>query len=380
MALGALAAATALLGACRPARPRVRCELGAEHLLGASFGPVFDDVAVARTGRGALALWSAREGTFAQPLGVKGAPSSGSRRLGPPCRGGLAATRAGDGVMVACLEPARLADEKAGAVMLLTLDAQGRVERRQPVGTAGPESEGVAVARLGARTLVAWQDAEIGRQRVWLAALGAPPMTPHVISQPGTFASGPALLADGSRVLVSWAELWRGDRAGFLHGRIELDDGRGAPHHVAATRWADPWPALARDGRGVVVGFRDLRPPRQHTGLFLARVGGDLEPTGEAVRAGRANGRGRPSLLPCERGLLTLAPRSFGHDVLIGLDRFDGALVHQGIERQVYEYGIDFTHAGAACMGDHAIALVAEQATVRRPRPHLRTFDVRCKE
>lgn len=359
-----------------------RCELGNEHVVGETGGNQFDGIALVASGDGgAIAVWSAHEGTFARALSRDGAPSGEARRIDARCDGGVAAVRDRGEIVVACLRRGQDAAQKKGGVVVLRATPDGRVRSRRFLEGAGPESRGIDVALFERRPVVVWQSASPAQQEIWLAELGRGDEPPRVVSSPGALvASGPSLFADEERFLVTWAEGWSGAGRAF-EGHTLVHDGRGAPREVAPLSFGDARPSLVRDARSLILAFRDERPPGTRSGLYLQRVGRQLRPIGEPVRVGRANGEGGPSVLACEHALVTVAPRTFGRwDVLVGINRIDPERFEKReLERQVYEYGSDFALARGACRDDGALLLVAERGTTTRPTARVRAMPLACR-
>ncbi len=132
-------------------------------------------------------------------------------------------------------------------------------------------------------------------------------------------------------------------------------------------------------GAEFFVGFRDIRPPFRKSGLYLQRLGQRLRTVGEARRAGRANGRGRPCLQSCAGNLFGASPRTWSRDFIIGVNLFDPQFQQRIRERQVYEFGHRFNDVVTACTGEGLVLLVAEERTMETPHPRLATVTLRCQ-
>jgi hypothetical protein len=375
----AVAAAVAVAG-CGDPEPR-GCELGFEETLATADGPSFDDVALVRAPGGEmLALFSDRAGLHALGLDAEGRGRGQPRRIGPACPGGIAARAGRDAWVVACV--GRSDAHHDDGVTLIELDGALATRRTRAFGVAGRDSRGVDV-EIGAEGLiVAWHDGTPGAYRTWIAELpwsaGNEEPVPRLLSAERVAGGAPSLLRHGRVVLAAWSESWF-DEAGAPAGQVVVGDGRGAPRQIADTRFAEPWPVLARERGAVLIGFRDERPPAPRAALYVQRLSETLQPRGEPVRVGLANALGRPYLLACHHGLVSVAPRRYGaRDVLIGVHRLDARLERMGQERQIYEHGNDFSFAGAVCTRTGLQLLAAERGTAARPVAHVRTMSATC--
>lgn len=330
---------------------------------------------------GALAVWSDRTGTFARLVDHAGRPTTEARRLGPPCDGGVAATRSGPRWVVGCLR--RAVPEKAdgGGVTLLALDDALELVERKSFGRAGRYSAGVDVASDGEHEWIAWHDGTPGDHAAWVVRVGndGGSSEPWRVSREGIAAGAPSVVVYDGGPVVAWAETWFGDD-GYLVGQVLVSDTRAAPTEVEVIIHEDPRPVLAIDQRGLLVGWRDEMPAGTLPRLVLARLGDDLTPRGEPRVVGRANGAGGPQLLECDGAVVTVAPRTYGRwEVLVGINRMDAALDRLTVERQIYEYGVDFSLAAAACAGEHVLLLAAERGNTTHPDVSIRTATIDCR-
>lgn len=358
------------------------CAFGEDHVIGTTGGALFDGIDLAMDHDRALAVWSDRAGLFARLVEGHGRPLGDAHRLGPPCDGGVADARSPGGWWVACLRRAVPEKDAPGGVTLFALDDSLALRREHTFGRAGRYSTGVALAPDGDGVWVAWHDGTPGDHVAWLARVGAEqaPGEPWRVSRTGLAAGAPDVVVEDGEPVVAWAETWFGDD-GYLVGQVLVSDGRAAPSEVAVIIHEDPRPVLLEDGDGgLLVGWRDEQPAGTHPRLILQRLGTDHRPVGEPQIVGRANGLGRPYLLECEDAITTVAPRTYGHwDVLVGINRMDAHLERLSVERQIYEYGVDFSLAAAACTGDHLLLLAAERGNTAHPRVRIRTGTLDCR-
>lgn len=383
MRLAALVLVTLGAAGCEASQPAAvgtPCAFGEEHVLAEARGGLFFGVDLVLDGEHGRVFWSDRSGSWVRDVGDTGRPTGPATRLGPGCDGGLDAARSSDGWLLACLRREVPEAGKAGHVEVLHLDAAARVVSRASLGPAGRYSDGVSLDLDGGVPVVAWHDGTPGAHRVWLARVEVGErVEPQLVSRPGVAAGAPTVRVVDGRAVVVWAET-RFDANGYLVGQVLLSDLHGAPREVAVIIHDDARPVLGEDEDGLLVAYRDEAPAGTLARLFVRRMADGLTPTGEPVSVGRANGIGRATLVACEGALTTVAPRSYGrHEVLVGINRLDEELRHRHPERQIYEYGTDFSLAAADCADEHTLIVVAERGHTARPIAQLRTATLDCE-
>ena len=354
------------------------CQLGDEHEVARTSGKDFDAIDLVATGNRAIAFWSVAGGLFAQALDAHGASVGQRVRLGVRCDGGFGAVAARDGAEVACLlHPTRGKHEQPGGLVLHSIDRALRVTRTRLLGGAGPQSEGVALARGDAGLAVAWHDGAPDAHRIWWASLADGAEPPRVISEHGRMAQAPAMATRGGRTALAWAENWI--ERGELASRLVIWDGRSAPRTLLEHAHVAAMPQLFPLGASLALGYRDRTGAGAKTGLYLAKVGARGDALGRAVRAGRADGVGRPALQACMDGVVAATPRTYGGDYFVGINWFDHRLEKSRGEQQFYEDAHAFTHVSAACFGAHALLLIAEFPQLQRDTTALRAAPYRCR-
>ncbi len=356
------------------------CELSSQQRLENLERGRYSGLALLQTQSGLFALWSRPDGTYVRALDPNGVPSAPRRRIGSTCEGGLDAAMSDGGVALACMIAPQPAQAKPGGLFVLSLSHEMQIIRRIRVADVGLHANGVTIDHHADGWIVAWNDGHVGGPRVWRADLGAELQAnaePQMLSSPRVSAGMPHLYVDAGRALISWAETWQ--RRGGVGGHVVVDDGQQLPQEVAETRFAFPTPSVSRDQGGLFVGFRDIRPPFRKSGLYLQRLGQRLRTVGEARRAGRANGRGRPCLQSCAGNLFGASPRTWSRDFIIGVNLFDPQFQQRIRERQVYEFGHRFNDVVTACTGEGLVLLVAEERTMETPHPRLATVTLRCQ-
>jgi hypothetical protein len=365
------------LGACGD-RAAPSCRLGAEHEVARVVARDFDGVALVPVGEGAVAVWSIASGLFVRAVDEEGRPGGAPVRLGERCEGGLAALADEAEIDVACLVlPRRGKHHEPGAVLVHRLDAGLRVVRTESVGGAGAQSEGVALAR-GARGLeLAWHDGSPDAQRVMWSARGESFAEPRALSEADRIAQAPSMLSVGGRAVVVWAESFAGDKE--FESRVVAWNGSGAPRTLLERAHVAAMPQLFVVGDALGLGYRHRADGRGKTGLYLAKVAPDLSRLAPAVRAGRADGIGRPTLEPCMGGLLAATPRTYGGDYFVGVNWFDDSLRRARGEQQFYEDSHAFTRVAGACLKAQALLLIAEFPQLHRNTAALRAVSYRCR-
>jgi hypothetical protein len=356
----------------------VFCQLGEEHEVARTSAKDFDAIELVATEGRAIAFWSAAGGLFAQGLDAHGAAVGARVRLGVRCEGGFDAVAAGDGAELACLlHPTRGKHEQPGGLLLHSIDAALRVTRTRSIGGAGTQSEGVALARGAAGLEVAWHDGAPDAHRIWWASLGESAEAPRVVSQHSRMAQAPAIATRGGRTVLAWAENWI--ERGELASRLVIWDGRASPRTLLEHAHVAAMPQLFPLGGGLALGYRDRAGAGAKTGLYLAKVRGRGDALGRAVRAGRADGVGRPALQPCMDGVVAATPRTYGGDYFVGINWLDQGLERSRGEQQFYEDAHAFTQVSAACFGAHALLLIAEFPQLQRDTTALRAAPYRCR-
>lgn len=325
---------------------------------------------------GALALWSDRGGLYARPVDAEGAPSAEARRLGPPCPGGLAATRDGERVVVGCVQPGDPDRDRAGEVLLL--DGDGAT-----LGQLGPiraRSEGVSLDAHDGRVAIAYRDADTSSARALLAELRGDELSEAtVISQPDTSAGAPSVrFVDGQRV-VAWTESWyeRNRETGHLLVQRQGDPPRpslGVSELHVATQ-------LAVDGERAIVTLRDRRPRNASYRSFTGHLDEDLRLEERNLHSpSRADAQdGLPQVLRCGEHRYSVATRRSSRGVtMVTLRRLGEDLDRAEDEHQIYEYHRRFPLAVGACVQDRLLVLVGERQTERQPVPRLSTYSLEC--
>jgi hypothetical protein len=371
-----LSATLFVLGACQGAARKQFCQLGAEHEVARTLAKQIDAIELATFAQGAVALWSVPSGLYARKLDAEGQAQSDAVRLGVRCEGGVAALADAGALVVACLvHPSHGKDVELGGVAVSRVTPELALSSSTWIGTAGGLSEGVSLARGKHGLELVWHDGSPEAQRVMWASLDAPAKSPMVLSEPGRLAAAPSISVRGGDTVMAWAENWlEGDE---LRSRIVFWDRRGAPRtlvplvHFAAT------PQLVSFGERLVLGFRE-RHGGQKTGLYLAPVPGSEGRAQTPARVGRADGVGRPVLLPCMDGIVAATPRTYGGDYFVGINWLDADLERGRGEQQFYEDAHAFTQVAAACTSTHALMLIAEFPQLQRESAALRAVSYHC--
>lgn len=374
----ALVALGCLPGCGEGAAADAYCQLGVEHEIARTSAKDFDAIALVPFGHGAVALWSAAGGLFAQSMDEQGAPSGMRVRVGVRCEGGFDALTERGGIAVACLlHPTRGKHDQPGGVLLHRLDAALQVTRTRLVGGAGPQSEGVTLARGADGLELAWHDGSPDVQRVFWASLADGAEPPREVSETGRMAQAPTLASSHGTTALAWAENWI-DR-GQLASRLVIWDRRSPPRTLLQDAHVAAMPKLFALGDGLALGYRDRTGEGAKTGLYLATAGKRGEKLGRAVRVGRADGVGRPALEACMGGVVVATPRTYGGDYFVGINWLDQSLGRPRGEQQFYEDAHAFTQVSATCLGTHALLLIAEFPQLQHDSTALRAAPYRCR-
>jgi hypothetical protein len=362
---------------CRPDPPV--CRFGREHVIFESTTTAFDDVAVAQLATHTLAVFSDATGLYARKLDMRGAPRSAVVRLGPRCNAGVSAAASGKEFTIACARGASNALAADGGVVAYTLDEQLQIARQQQFGRVGQHSHGVALALDAAGPVISWQDAALNGARIWLAG---PVLAPSVLSEPSWDGAAPGLASRSGRLYATWSETRLAGKV--VESRVRmLGLGSGAqaasPSTLVTTRDDAPSPELVATAAGSWLAFRDQRRlGRKKTGLYLLRLDSGGHALGAPVRAGRADGVGRPLLRACLGGLVTATPRTFAGDYFVGVVRADPQLRVLSGEQQFYEDSHEFAQVAAACVREHMLLLVAERGRLDAGSAALRSVTFSC--
>jgi hypothetical protein len=355
---------------CDSAAQEVRLEVLAQHAVAEGAAP-FHDVALVGAGAHLTALWSDASGLHARRGGPGGVPDGPAMRIGPPCRGGLDAL-GGDGtVWVSCLRPG---DD--GAALHALAPLTGEV-RSWALGPAGRDGRGIALVTAGEHLHAIWHDGTPGAWRIRHGRVNPSKGTAHErpLSEASVTAEAPSLVAHRGRLLAAWMETTiEGNRP---RGRIVLSRVGEVPRPVADVHWAHPMPRLATDARGVLLAYRDARADHSRPELYLQRIAPSLKAKGSAKRIARADGPGTPRIVRCGERLLTVAPRTWDRQRLIGVAPLGPDLTRTGREELLHELGIGYAHADATCTEKGLLLLVAEWGNGGRHRPRLRAHLLR---
>lgn len=326
---------------------------------------------------GSTLLWSSPEGLWIRPLETDGAPRGPAVRVDAPCDGGLDAAPTDEGLVVACL---RRPTEKGGGAALLLEIREGRLRRRAVLGPAGRDARGIDLAPDGEGWAAAWHDGVPGAWAVWLARVTGdlvPEAEPRLLSSPRTAAGRPALARGEGALWVVWSESWL--EAGFPHGQIVVWPGRGVPRRVLEVDVLEPSPVLHWDGRAATLFFRDLRRPSRRVGLFAQRLDERWRPTGAAVRVGRSDAAQPFQVLSCADALVTVTPRSWDGDLLVGVNLLDTRLRKRVPEQQIYEWAARFATAAARCSDDTLLLVAGEQSRAPDVTVAAHALTLRCR-
>lgn len=383
----ALAAIVFLLGQQRDNRA-LRCRFGPEHRVFDSRQKLFDAVAVvAVRDKKSIAFWSDADGLYSRTLNKNGKVVGRALRIDSRCRGGIAAVADNAMVYLACLRHSDSAGEArqldvdsehpSGFIAFYILDENLEIKSNLTVGEAGALSKGVSLAVNRKGACVVWHDGTPSVQSVWLAEIkGGSVTTPRVISRNKGLAGAPSVLRVGEKNKVVWAETWvEGED---LEGEIMLSDGMSAPYSLIAVHYHAAVPQLVQLGTETVLAFRDQRKPSEPPGIYVVRLGDDDRIVGELVRIARADTEESPSFSACFDGVVSAAPRTYGHDRMVGVNWFDASLSKLGGEQQFCEDTREFSLAASVCVDSRALILIAERGSSTQEYTSIRSATFWC--
>ncbi len=382
-----LAAVVLLLGQHRENRA-LRCRFGQEYRIFNSRQKLIDAVeVVAPEGEKPIAFWSDASGLFGRLLDRDGKAFGRAFRIDSRCRGGLDAVVDKATIYLACLRRSNPAgdahqsdvdsEQPNGFVALYAFDRNLEVESNRRVGEAGALSRGVSVAvnRHGVR--VVWHDgSRLGQSVRFTEIKDGQVMPPRVISRNKGLAGAPFILRDSEEDKIVWAETWvEGED---LEGEIMLSDGKSAPYSLVDVHYHAAVPQLVQLSGETVLGFRDQRKPSDPPGIYVARLGDDDRIVGELVRIARADTEEPPSLSACFEGVVAAAPRTYGHDRMVGVNWFDASLSKLGGEQQFCEDTREFSLASSICIDSRALILIAERGSSTQEYTSIRSATFWC--
>jgi hypothetical protein len=377
LAFGLVLAASA--AGCDAFRGPRSCRLGDEHVVQLTRAKEIDAIAVVALAASTFAFWSEPDGAFGRALDGEGKPVGAVVRLGSRCAGGLAAAAdtARGSLVLACSAHAEAGS--AGAVRVLRLDRGLRVHGAHELAAIGAQSEGLGVVIVGGRLHVVWHDGSAEVQRVWWATLDADDRVvdaPRALSDPARIASAPSLAAQRGGSVATWSERFMEGEA--LRTTVVRWDAKAGLRTLLAQANVSAMPQLVSLDQRLVLAVRD-RPRDAKIGLYVSFVDEQRLGVDALVRVGRADGVGRPALEPCMGGLVSATPRTYGGDYFIGFNWLDAALRRTRGEQQFYEDSHAFTQVAAACLGPHAVLLIAEFPQLLRETAALRALPYRCE-
>lgn len=376
----ALALLLAPLGAgCDAFRGVPSCRLGDEHVVQLTTAKEIDAIALVALGAGTFAFWSEPDGVFGRELDGEGKPVGAVVKLGARCGGGLAALASAERGVVTLACSTHPAAGAAGAVRVLRIDRALRVRSIRELAPVGAQSEGLGLATIAGRLHVVWHDGSAEAQRVWWAVLDASDRmseAPRALSDPARIASTPSIAAQRGRSVATWSERFVDGDA--LRTTVVRWDASAGVRTVLERANMAAMPQLVTVGERLVLAVRD-RPRDAKIGLYVTFVGEQRPRPADLVRVGRADGVGRPALVPCMGGLVSATPRTYGGDYFIGFNWLDPELRRSRGEQQFYEDSHAFTQVAAACRETHAVLLIAEFPQLLRDTAALRALPYRCE-
>lgn len=352
-----------------------RCELLPAHVVRSAEAPRFDSVALDVRGEVRLAAWSERAGLFARRLAPHGAPDGAEVRIGERCQGGVALALTEEGALIGCVRPN--GDEDASEVALYTLDEALSVKDTRSLGRAGRDGRGIAVARDGARTYVAYSEGLVGAHTVRRILLEGDHTEDRVVSRPGRAGSEPSLFVDKGAVHAVFTETDYDAPAQPVVNIVAVDEHENT-RTLRKVNVPNPSPSLTRDDRGLVLTYRDRVGSDRRAELYALRLHDDLTKAGEPVKVGRANTEGAPRLFVCGTWRLGLLPREYADERYVAIHALGPRLENLSGGHQFYANSREFVLASGACAGEELLFLAGEQKSPADRGVDLMAMRFRC--
>lgn len=357
------------------------CSLSPAQEVTRAPGLRFDDIAVASADGKSWVAFSHAEGLFVRSLNEAGAARGEPKRIGEPCRGGLAMTTGGGRTFVACSRPAE-SNEQA-ALVLMQLGADGQKLRERTLGSVGRDGAAVTLAATPTRLLIAYHDGSVG---AYAARLVSVPLTgdlsdvtpQQTLLSDLTYAAGPPAIATrGEHWLAAFSETRYGNDG--ARTRLMLRSDTQSARTLRESLIVDPLPSVGWDEKSAWIAYRDRSLKNPKPELFAARLTSTLKLSGKPSAVGRANSDGPPSLFACGKQLIALLPREYASERYIGVHALDTNLANLGAGHQYYANSRDFVLARGTCAGGQALILAAERKAPAEPGAALVAMRFRCE-
>jgi hypothetical protein len=352
------------------------CRLDEAHVVAEASELAFDAVDVVRTDESIVAAWSVAGGLFTRLLAADGRPLSEPIRAGERCRGGVSLGARPAGAWLACSRPNE--QEDASALVLYPLDAKGRASEALTLDSVGRDGKGVVVRQRSDEALVAFHDGHVGAYGVRLSRVKDGNVRTEVLSRAAVPAYEPDLLITNDRFTVVFAETKFLSLTKSQTRIMAVAEGSEA-RAVREVNVPDPAPALAFDGKSLIMTFRALPPRENKPELYAARLTKNLAVVGEPRQVGRANSDGAPSLLACKQQDFALLPREYATERYIAVHALDSALENRGNGHQFYATDRDFVLSRGACVDDKLLLVAAERAKVSEPLVRMVGMTFACR-
>ena len=255
-------------------------------------------------------------------------------------------------------------DGRAGGAHVTVLSG-GESQKVSRVGSAGEYASRISLAADGDRIAVAWHEGDLGGSKIFVAALD--PETLEVIStrevEDGAVA-GVDIAFGEEGGMIAWSRTAHDGveprslvRAAVLDGDLD----RGRPRTIAACRHLDPQPSLvAMAGGEFGLAYRDDDDEDMRPEYYFVRLDARGEPVGKSARISRADGFTGPELAAVDSLVYGAVIRSFQHNLLVGLNRFDEFGRKLGGEFQIYADKSDFVRVAMATNDDEILLVYGE--------------------
>lgn len=233
------------------------------------------------------------------------------------------------------------------------------------VGAAGVFASSISLVARGKSLVAAWHEGDPESSRIRLASVDPETLlVTGVKSMPVTgTGAGPSLAANEGKVLISWIEIVRRKkesvariRTAILGDGLEIDN----LNTVAECRFLDCAPSLAVVGERFGIAYRDDADDDGKPEFYFMMIDSDGKPAGSPARISRADGFQGPLITYGDPLVFSAAIRSYQHNFLVGLNRFDRKGVKKGGEFQIYADKSDFIRVAIDAQGDRVLLVYGE--------------------
>lgn len=273
-------------------------------------------------------------------------------------------------------------DGRAGGVYLAMLSPTGGGTRVRRLGPAGLYASRISLTLMNGKPLVAWHEGDPSGSSVKTALID--PASLEVVrvgdvDDDGAIA-GPAVASGPGGAILVWSRTIHDGpvpRSQIRAAALGADLKTGPAVTVAETLHLDPSPRLASLSGEYGLVYRDDEDEDMRAEYYFCRLGPKGERLLEPVRISRADGFRTPALSRSGPHHFAAVIRSFQHNLLVGLNRFDDRGRKVSGEFQIYADKSDFTRVALVAHGEEALIVYGED---RHGSGRILTGKVVCQE